>query len=197
MKDFEAIKRLWQVQPTEPISIEDVFTRINEEKRGYAHKLLKQTIIVAIALLTMFMIWLTATFVTWTSHLAVVIVMGCLIYYFCIQLEDYLKINKTAFIFKKPDEYITYLKEYKRSRFKLNTESYQVYVIFIGISLALFAFEMYYILPLSLLIFYLVMSIGWILICQFVFMKQFNRKEEKRLETIINDLERLSKQFNT
>jgi len=195
MKDFEAIKKLWQVQPTEPVSIEDVFTRINEQKRGYARKLLKQTIIVAIALLLIFVVWLTATFITWTSHLAVVIVMGCLIYYFSIQLEDYLKINKTAFIFKKPDEYITYLKDYKKSRFKLNTQSYQVYVIFIGIALVLFAFEMYYILPLPLLILYLVMSIGWILLCQFVFMKQFNKKEEQRLEEIISDLERLSQQF--
>lgn len=195
MKDFEAIKRLWQVQPTEPVSIEDVFTRINEEKRGYARKLLKQTIIVAIALFLIFMVWLTATFITWTSHLAVVIVMGCLIYYFSIQLEDYLKINKTAFIFKKPDEYITYLKEYKKSRFKLNTQSYQVYVIFIGLALALLTFEMYYILPLYLLILYIVMSIVWILLCQFVFMKQFNRKEEQRMEEIISDLERLSQQF--
>ncbi|TCK84832.1 hypothetical protein [Albibacterium bauzanense] len=195
MKDFEAIKRLWQVQPTEPVSIEDVFTRINEEKRGYARKLLKQTIIVAIALFLIFMVWLTATFITWTSHLAVVIVMGCLIYYFCIQLEDYLKINKTAFIFKKPDEYIAYLKDYKKSRFKLNTQSYQIYVIFIGIALVLLAFEMYYILPLSLLIFYIVMSIVWIFLCQFVFMKQFNKKEEQRLQEIISDLERLSQQF--
>lgn len=195
MKDFEAIKRLWQVQPTEPVNIEDIFTKINEEKRGYARKLLKQTIIVAIALFLIFMVWLTATFITWTSHLAVLIVMGCLIYYFSIQLEDYLKINKTAFIFKKPEEYITYLKEYKKSRFKLNTQSYQVYVIFIGIALTLFAFEMYYVLPLSLLILYMVMSIGWILLCQFVFMKQFNRKEEQRLEEIISDLERLSQQF--
>ena len=121
--------------------------------------------------------------------------MGCLIYYFSIQLEDYLKINKTAFIFKKPDEYIAYLKEYKKSRFKLNTQSYQVYVIFIGIALALLAFEMYYVLPLFLLILYIVMSIGWILLCQFVFMKQFNRKEEQRLQEIISDLERLSQQF--
>jgi len=195
MKDFEEIKRLWQVQPTEPLSIDDVFTRINEEKRGYARKLLKQTIVVAIALFIIFMVWLTTTFVTWTSHLAVLIVMCCLIYYFSIQLEDYLKIKKNAFIFKKPDEYIAYLKEYKKSRFRLNTQSYQVYVVFIGIALALFAFEMYYILPLFLLILYIAMCIGWILLCQLVFMKQFNRREEQRLEEIITDLERLSRQF--
>ena len=168
---------------------------MNEKKRGYTRKLLKQTIIVAIALFLVFMVWLTATFITWTSHLAVLIVLGCLIYYFSIQLEDYLKINRTAFILKKPDEYITYLKDYKKSRLKLNTQSYQVYVIFIGIALILFAFEMYYVLPLLLLLLYIVMSIGWILLCQFVFMKQYNRKEEEHLQEIINDLERLSQQF--
>jgi len=195
MKDFEEIKRLWQVQPTESVNIEDVFIKMNEKKSGYTRKLLKQTIIVAIALFLVFMVWLTATFITWTSHLAVLIVLGCLIYYFSIQLEDYLKINRTAFILKKPDEYITYLKDYKKSRLKLNTQSYQVYVIFIGIALILFAFEMYYVLPLLLLLLYIVMSIGWILLCQFVFMKQYNRKEEEHLQEIINDLERLSQQF--
>src|SRR5690554_5012082 len=195
MKDFEEIKRLWQVQPTESVNIEDVFIKMNEKKRGYTRKLLKQTIIVAIALFLVFMVWLTATFITWTSHLAVLIVLGCLIYYFSIQLEDYLKINRTAFILKKPDEYITYLKDYKKSRLKLNTQSYQVYVIFIGIALILFAFEMYYVLPLLLLLLYIVMSIGWILLCQFVFMKQYHRKEEEHLQEIIDDLERLSQQF--
>lgn len=195
MKDFEELKKLWQVQPTEPLSIEDVFTRINEEKRGYARKLLKQTIVVGIALFLIFLVWLMSTFITWTSHLAVVIVFGCLIYYFSIQLEDYFKIRKTAFIFKKPDEYIAYLKEYKKSRFKLNTQSYQVYLIFIAFALALFTFEMYYILPLPFLILYIVISLGWVLLCQFVFMKQYNRKEEQRLEEIIRDLERLSQQF--
>ena len=152
MKDFEAIKRLWQIQPTEPLSIEEVCTRINDEKRGYVRKLLKQTILVAIALFIMFMVWFTSTFITWTSHVGVLIVMCCLIYYFSIQLADYLKIKKSADILKKPDEYISYLKEYKKARFKLNTQSYQVYVIFIAIALALFAFEMYYFLPLYLLI---------------------------------------------
>src|SRR5690606_10120525 len=133
--------------------------------------------------------------ITWTSHLSMVIVICCLFYYLKIQIADYLKINKTAFLFKKPEEYITYLKNYKKSRFKLKTKSYQLYVTLISVSLGLFAIEMYYILSFPLLLTYIIISAGWILLCQLVFMKQYNKREEQRLQEIINNLERLSKQF--
>jgi len=196
MKDFEEIKRLWLNQSTEPVSsIDEIFVRINEQKKNYTSKLLTQTIAVAIALLFILTVWLTATFITWTSHLSMVIVICCLIYYCRIQVADYLKINKTAFLFKRPDEYISYLKDYKKSRFKLNTKTYQIYVILIGISLFLFAIEMYYILPFLLLLVYIILSIGWIVLCQLFFMKQYNKREGERLEEIINYLERISQQF--
>jgi len=195
MKDFEEIRRLWRVQSSEPVNIEDVFKRIDEQKNSYVNRLLLQTITIGIALLFIFTVWITATFHTWTSHLAMIIIIGSMIYYLRIQINDYRKINKTTVLFKKPDEYIAYLQSYKKSRFKLNTKTYQVYVIIISLSLCLFAIEMYYILPFWQLLIYIVLSIGWMLICQFVFMKQYNRREAQRLEEIIQALERLSNQF--
>lgn len=195
MKDFEEIKQLWQIQPSEPVNVEDVFKRINEQKRGYVNRILLQTIAVAIALLFVFTVWLTATFSTWTSHLAMIIVICSLIYYFRVQLIDFYKINKTAFLFKKPDEYLNYLRDYKKSRFKLNTATYQVYVILIAIALVLFSIEMFYILSLWQLLLYVVLSTGWLFLCQFVFMKYHNKREEQKLEEIIQTLERLSQQF--
>jgi len=118
-----------------------------------------------------------------------------MIYYLRIQITDYRKINKTTVLFKKPDEYIAYLQNYKKSRFRLNTKTYQIYILIISLSLCLFAIEMYYILPFWQLLIYIILSIGWMLICQFVFMKQYNRREAQRLEEIIQALERLSNQF--
>src|SRR5690606_14850455 len=135
MKDFEEIRRLWKDQSPEPVSIEDVCKRINEQKRSFVAKILQQTIAVAIALLFIFIVWLTATFTTWTSHLAMLIVIFSLVYYFRIQVSDYFSIHKTAFVFKKPDEYINYLKTYRQSRYNLNTKTYQVYVILIGVEI--------------------------------------------------------------
>lgn len=195
MKDFEEIKRLWQLQPSKPVNVEDIFKRINDQKRGYVNKLLIQTIAVAIALLFVFTVWVTATFSTWTSHLAMFIVIGSLIYYFRIQLMDFIKINKTAFLFKKPDEYLKYLRDYKSRRFLLHTTTYKVYIIFISIALILLSIEMFYILSLFWLIIYVVLSIAWMFLCRFVFMKYYNKREEQKLEEIIQSLERLSQQF--
>jgi len=195
MKDFEEIRQLWQIQPSKPANVEDIFKRINDQKHGYVNKLLLQIIAVAIALLFVFTVWLTATFSTWTSHLAMIIVICNLIYYFRIQITDFNKINKTAFLFKKPDEYLKYLKDYKKSRFKLNTTKYRIYVALISIALILFSIEMFYILSLGWLILYVVLSIGWLFLCQFVFMKYYNKREEQKLEEIIQTLERLSQQF--
>src|SRR5690554_2838599 len=110
MKEFDEIRQLWHSQPAKPVNIEEVFARINEEKRDFANKLLVQTISVAIALLFILSVWLFASFITWTSHLSMIIIIGCLCYYLKIQITDYRKINRTAFLFKKPEEYIDYLK---------------------------------------------------------------------------------------
>lgn len=195
MKDFEEIKRLWKDQSAEPVSIEDVCKRINEQRRSYVRKILMQTVAVAFALLFIFVVWITATFTTWTSHLSMLIVIFSLVYYFKEQVADYFSIQKREFVFKKPEEYISYLKNYRQSRYALNTKSYQVYVILIAIALALFTIEIYFVLPLSLLLVYILISLGWVLLCQFIFMKHYKKEEQERLNAMIERLEKLAKQF--
>jgi len=195
MKDFEEIKRLWKDQSPEPVSIEDVCKRINEQRRSYVNKILQQTVAVAVALLVIFIVWITATFTTWTSHVSMLIVIFSLIYYFKVQVSDYFSIHKTEFVFKKPDEYISYLKNYRQSRYQLNTKTYQVHVILIATALALFAIEIYFVLPITLLLVYILISTVWVLLCQFVFMKHFKREEQERLNALIERLEKLAKQF--
>ena len=195
MKDFEEIRGLWKIQSPEPINIEDVLKKIEKQKHSYIRKLLIQTIAAAIALLFIVTVWLTATFHTWTSHLSMLIVIGSLYYFFRTQILDLYKINKAPCVFKKPEEYIAHMKEYKKSRFRFNTRSYQVYLILIALALCLFAVEIYYILPMSQLLAYVGLSAAWVLLCQFVFRKQYIRKEEQRLQDMIQELERLSQQF--
>lgn len=195
MKDFDEIKKLWNVQQTEPIHIERVCKKIAQQKRKYEMRLLMQTVIVALAFVTIFTIWITATFVTWTSHLALIIVIACLVFYLRIQIMDYRRINKTGSLLKKPKEFIQDLRDYKKSRSKLNTKTYQTYVVLISIALGLFAFEMYYVLPFWELIIYVAVSILWVVLCQFVFMKHYDNRESQRLQEIIDNLERVCEQF--
>lgn len=195
MKDFDELKKLWKVQQTEPVHIEGVCKKIAQQKRKYENRLLLQTIIVALAFVAIFSIWITATFVTWTSHLAMIIVIACLVFYLRIQIVDYLRINKSSSLLKKPKEFIQDLRDYKTSRFKLNTKTYQTYVILISVALGLFAFEMYFVLPFWELLIYIAVSIMWVILCQFVFMKHYNNKESQRLQEIIDNLERVSEQF--
>src|SRR5690606_36424497 len=112
-----------------------------------------------------------------------------------IQIIDYLRINKSGSLLKKPKEFIEDLKDYKTSRSKLNTKTYQTYVILISVALGLFAFEMYFVLPFWELMIYVAVSILWVVLCQFVFMKHYNNKESQRLQEIIDNLERVCEQF--
>ena len=70
-----------------------------------------------------------------------------------------------------------------------------MYVILIGVALALFAVEIYFVLPLTMLLVYIFISAAWVFICQFVFMKHFKRDEQERLNALIERLEKLSRQF--
>ncbi len=197
MKGFDEIQQLWHGQAPDPnVSFETVLKRIKSSRSAFARKLFWQSISMGIAVAILLWISLTVDFSTWTTYLAIAIMMGCICYYFACQLRDYRAINNSEDLLSKPQDYIHYLKTFQQKRYRFNTRNYAIYEACIALAFALYGIEMYFALPLWTFIGLVVFVIFWFVICHVVFMKQYIRNEHARIAEMIENLERIKGQFN-
>ncbi|WP_423148308.1 hypothetical protein [Rubrolithibacter danxiaensis] len=195
MKDFEALKNIWsgQVEQSE-INPEDVLKKVRKTKRSFSNKLLLETAGMLFVILLFAFIWISTPFMMWTTHLAMAIFMGCCLYYLFVQFQDYRSISNAELLLKQPQEFINYLQAYKKERYILNTRKYKLYSLFIGIAFGLYFIEVYFLAPLWQTLLGVIFTIAWFLICWFL-MKIYIKREEEKLEEMMNSLSRLKKQF--
>ncbi|MBK1438662.1 hypothetical protein JHJ32_01555 [Parapedobacter sp. ISTM3] len=196
MKGFDEIQQLWQGQEPEPnVSFETILKRIKGNKTALARKLYWQLVAVGITIMLLLWMCITIDFSTWTSYLALAIMVGCICYYFFNQIADYRHINTSEHLLAKPQDYIDYLKAFQQRRNRFNTRNYAVYEACIAIAFMLYGVEMYFALPIWTFIGSVIFIVFWFLICHFVFMKQYIRNENERIEEMIENLERIKGQF--
>jgi len=197
MKGFDEIQQLWQGQKREPnVSFDTILKRLKSERSALLGRLLWQSVAVGAATITALWIGITVNFSTWTTYFALAIMVGCIAYYFGNQLNDYRDISRNSHLLSKPQEYIHYLRRFQEKRNRFNTRNYQVYEACIAVAFILYGIEMYFILPIWSLIGIFIFVIFWFLICHFVFMKQFIKNENLRIEEMIDNLERIKNQFD-
>ena len=198
MKDFEALKDIWHNQVVLPkISHEDVLRKVRKTKNGFANKLLIELIGMCLAIGMLSYVWLSSPFKMWTTHVAMVIMISCCLYYLYVQIRDYNRIKDDSLLLSKPEEYIDYLKSYRSARYNLNTSKYKVYTWFLSIGFLFYFIEISFLASPWVTVAGIVATALWILFCYFVLMKRYIRKEEAKLEEMIQNLERLQKQFKT
>ncbi|WP_407431128.1 hypothetical protein [Arcticibacter sp.] len=196
MKDFDALKDLWNGQMNGPnMDHEDILRDVRKSGSSIAGKLLTEALAMLAGILIFGWIWLEASFLLWTTHLSIAIMIACCLYYLIVQLTDYRRFSSEKHILQKPESYITYLQKYQRDRYNFNTRNYKIYSVFIGLAMALFAIELYYISPVWQSILGLMFTIGWFIMC-WRWMITYRRKEQERLNEMITKLERIKKQFN-
>ncbi|WP_207425298.1 hypothetical protein [Pedobacter sp. SYSU D00535] len=195
MKDFDALRGIWQGQVSAPrLSEDEVLKEVRRSKSSFASKLLFETLGMSVAILVFVLIWATKAFSMWTSHLSILIFIFCCLYYIVLQIADYRSISNSDALLKQPEEYVEYLKFYQRKRYQLNTKKYTVYSVFIGLAFALYFVEVYFTAPLWQTLTGVGFTIAWFVACAFL-MRVYIRKEQDRLGEMIESLEKLKKQF--
>ena len=195
MKDFEALKNIWHNQVALPkVSHEDVLKKVSRTRTGLASRLLIEMLVMALATAMLIYVWVESPFRMWTTHLAMIIFMACCFYYLIAVIGNYRRITYDNLL-DKPEEYILYLKKYKHDRFIFNTRKYRIYSIFFTAGFMLYFIELAFLAALWVTITLIIFTFLWIALWYFVLMRIYIRKEESKLEDMIQNLERLEKQF--
>lgn len=195
MKNFETIKELWKVQKETPINYDSIMKSVTSDQNKYAQKLIVQTICVSAVLAIILNIWILKPFFTWTTHLSMLVLCFCLVYFMVIQLCDYKKVRQFNQHLLKPQDFIEYLKQYKKGSYLLNRRNYKIYTFGIGFAFLLILFEMYFILPFWVLLLFTIITMGWFIWSYLFIMKEYIQTENERIESMISQLERIKNQL--
>ena len=196
MKDFEALKDIWTNQVEQPkVSHDDILKRVKKSRMGLSNSLLVEVSAMILAVLALIWVWFNIPFSLWTSHAALLIFMGCCIFYIYSQIRDYKRISNAEGLLERPEEYIDYLKTYKRDRYLLNTRKYRIYTAFISFGFLLYFIEIFFTASILTTVLGILFTVIWTAVCYFWLMKIYIRKEEAKLNDMIENLERLQKQF--
>lgn len=196
MKEFDVLQNIWQDQQDPKLDQDEILKRVKRSRNRLANKLLIEVLFMSFAIAVLSYAWYMIPFRMWTTHLSLLIFMACCLFVLFAQLSDYRRIHAEEDFLQKPELYIQYLKNFKQERHKLNTQKYLVYTLLLGLGLILFFVEIFFVSSIWLTIIGLSLSVGWILICYFWLMRLYIRKEEHYLNEMIEQLERLSKQFS-
>jgi 1,4-dihydroxy-2-naphthoate octaprenyltransferase len=196
MKDFEELKALWsnQVERTR-FSPEDILKTIRRSRSQFAKRLLSEVFAMTAAILILISAWAVLDFRMWTSHMALLIFIACCLYVMFVQYRDYRRMKDETLLTGKPEEYIRYLKAYKKGRHNLNTRKYKAYTLLFSAGLASLFVEIFFLASLWVTIIGVLFTMAWFLVCYFIFMKSYIRREEGKLNEMIENLERLQEQF--
>ena len=195
MKDFEALKSIWQDQVALPkVSHEDVLKKVRKTRNGLASRLLMEMIGMGIAAAGLIYVWIESPFKMWTTHLAMIIFIACCIYYIIALIGNYRRINHNNLL-DNPEDYIKYLTKYKHDRYIFNTRKYSIYSIFFTAGFILYFIEIAFITSFWVTVIGIILTFLWIGFCYFVLMRIYIKREEAKLEEMIQNLERLHKQF--
>ncbi len=195
MKDFEALQSIWHNQIALPkVSHEDVLKKVSKTRTGLASRLLIEMLGMALASAMLIYVWIEIPFRMWTTHLAMLIFMSCCFYYIVALIGNYRRIAYDNLL-DKPGEYILYLKKYKHDRFIFNTRKYRIYSIFFTAGFILYFIEIAFLAELWVTITVIIFTFLWIALFYFILMRIYIRKEESKLEDMIQNLERIEKQF--
>ncbi|HZH54149.1 MAG TPA: hypothetical protein VFD72_00725 [Sphingobacteriaceae bacterium] len=198
MKEFEELQQLWRKNvPDSKRSFEEVMRAIESGRKELATKMLWHVVAFAAGLLVLFYIWLTVPFVTWTSHLALLLLAACMVYALRAQWRSYKEMQFDALESgQKPEAFISRLKKFKADRYRQHTRSFVIYEVCLALAFVLYSIELYFALSLGVFIGMMIFIIFWFLISHFVFLKAYIDHENEKVQSLIDELDRIRNQFD-
>ncbi|MEO5910798.1 MAG: hypothetical protein ABIP95_07910 [Pelobium sp.] len=196
MKDFDSLVGIWNEQKTAPvINYKEVINHYKNSREKFSFKLVWEIFLMLLAFAMIAYIFVSSEFQFWTSYVGLGIVAICCIYFIIMQLINIKNISNSNTLFDKPQDHILFIQKFRASRYTQNTRNYKLYSFCLTLGLVLFLIEYIYTMNIYLMIGMFIATIAWFVICYIYLMKMYIRKEEKRFNEMLADLERLNEQF--
>jgi hypothetical protein len=195
MKDFDHLLSVWQAQPKpDKLEVDHVLKQVKKGIGGLSRKLMWNIFSFVIATAGVFIVLLFFAFEYWTTYAGGFIVLLSMIVYTYFLVGDYRLLNKHDATMA-PGDYLQSLQEYQRNRARMYGWMYYIYLLSLSVGLSLYLFEVLSSLsPKAKLIAYS-LNVAWLLFTTFYLKDRIFKREQEKLNLMIDRLVRLQNQF--
>lgn len=194
MNSKDNLKELWLKQTTEAPQIEDIFVKLTKMKRKKITVLIAVNILMAITIGVIILIWMYFEPKFITTKIGIIItVLGILIYLFAYNqtLPNLMKINED----KNTNNFLESLLKIKNRQKHLQTKMLGIYFISLSVGICLYLFEYVSMMTLPWSVIAYSLTLIWIAFNWFYLRPNIIRKENKKLDIIIEKIEKISSQY--
>lgn len=195
MQDFDELKNIWQQEePKRMPEASEVLARISSTKHALTQNLLKAIIQLVPAFVVVLLIAIFIKFESQVTYAGIIIILVAIIVYGYFVVRHYFDLAKDYSLLK-PVEYLVVIQKQYEVRKKFNTIGGLVYSLILYVGIILYMIEVAGHLTLVWQVAGYSLTTLWFLYVYFVLSKKVIRSENEKFETIINQLKKLSGQF--
>ena len=200
MKDFDAIKEMWQQQPVADVHKMDLVA-VSRHAAGTKKKLKTQQ------LRGVVMLCCTAVYITWigffssihfqltVTYLAVMLMLAVILLQAAVSLYIHHKLNNINETMA-PAAHLKQWQNYYLFRKKQVRLNHPLYFIFLNLAFGLYFIEILGGRPFWMSLMVLVIYLAWMIFSYFVLGRRALAREEKKLKAIIDDLTQVAEQLD-
>jgi hypothetical protein len=195
MKDFEHLVSVWQGQPKpDRLSVDEALKQVKKGLNNLSSNVLWGIVSICAAMAAIFGLALFAVFEKGMSYIGLFTILAGLIMYLFLAVGDYRTLSRHD-ITANPAFYLNTLKEYQRRRANLYGRFYYIFLLIIALGVSLYTVEILEHKAMLIKILYYGFCIAYFLFFTFYVKDKIVQNEHKKVNAIIERLERLQGQF--
>lgn len=199
MKDFDAIKNLWQQsKPAEQKAVD--LSAIARQSKDTRTKLFRQllfggiTLFFTVVFITWMMYFSTMKLTWFVTHIAIWIINTTVLLQSALTLFTAYKVSLIDDTLP-PAQHLQQWENYYAFRKKQIQWNKPLYFLFLNLGMGLYFLEVVHGRPIGYVITLIVVYCGWMLYAYFILGKRILAKEEKRLKGIMDELKLIEEQL--
>ncbi|WP_158828224.1 hypothetical protein [Mucilaginibacter lacusdianchii] len=195
MKDFDHLLSVWQAQPKpDKLEVDRVLKQVKKGTGDLSRKLMWNITGMLTTTGILLAIILFLPFEYWTTYAGGFTIILAVIICTCLMIRDYRILTKHD-VTIAPGEYLQSLQEYQRGRARMYGWIYYIFTLMLSIGLSLYFFEVLSALSPKAKIIAYTGNIAWLLFITFYLKDRIFKREQEKLNLMIERLTRLQNQF--
>jgi len=199
MQDFESLKNMWQ-QPASPGYDKGEISTILNNATSAKMKLIKaqlngaRVLLITAVFIACLAVFGNLNFVHWYTYLGMVLICIICIVQALFMFATYKKI-KAIDDTVEPAEHLRQWEAYYNLRKQQNKWNMPVYYLMLNVAMAIYMIEIFTGRPIMNVMIFIAVYVAWMLFAYFYLGRKNIRKEDNRLQAIINDLKKIEGQL--
>lgn len=198
MNHFNEIEALWKKSGASPLpGITEIMSKAEKNKKQVSRKIRIQILCMLLVISALVYVAFSFRFQYGSSYAGMILMALCVLVFTRFRLQQYLFLKQIDFSDDPHELLKTFKKFYARQQW-LHTVGSFWYVLILNIAFALYFYEVVYLAPSTtqVKIAILVVYIAWMLVATLWIQKRAHKKEHRKTELIIEQLQQLQQSLD-